>query len=115
MRFGLTPKLRHKNEAHSLARRTSVSNTKTGTKTRWQRDFKLRALSRMEEAMDVTALAAELGCRRELLYKWRRKYRSGGAGVTGEKTGYQRVCLIPCLTDGVRSSFYLYSFVFICD
>jgi transposase-like protein len=33
----------------------------------------------MEAAADVTALAADLGCRRELLYVWRRKYRSGGA------------------------------------
>jgi transposase-like protein len=56
-----------------------VSNTKTRTKTRWTREFKLRALSLMDAAADVTALAAELGCRRELLYIWRRKYRSGGA------------------------------------
>jgi transposase len=56
-----------------------VSNTKTRTKTRWTREFKLRALSRMQAAADVTALAAELGCRRELLYIWRRKLRSGGA------------------------------------
>jgi transposase-like protein len=35
----------------------------------------------MDEAADVTALAVELGCRRELLYIWRRKYRSGGAGA----------------------------------
>ena len=56
-----------------------MSNRKTGTKTRWTREFKLRALSRMEAAADVTGLAVELGCRRELLYIWRRKYRSGGA------------------------------------
>ena len=42
---------------------------KRGTKTRWTRAFKLDALSRMEVAGDVTALAAELGCRRELLYQ----------------------------------------------
>jgi transposase len=58
-----------------------VLNVKTRTKTRWTREFKLRALSRMEVAADVTALAAELGCRRELLYIWRRKYRSGGAAA----------------------------------
>ena len=56
-----------------------MSNTKTRTKTRWTRAFKLQALSRMEAAADVTALAAELGCRRELLYIWRRKVRAGGA------------------------------------
>ena len=55
-----------------------MSNTKTRTKTRWTRAFKLQALSRMEAAADVTALASELGCRRELLYIWRRKVRAGG-------------------------------------
>jgi len=47
-------------------------------KTRWTREFKLKALSRMDNAPDVTALATELGVRRELLYKWRRKYLAGG-------------------------------------
>jgi transposase len=56
-----------------------VLKRKTRTKTPWTREFKLRALARMDEAADVTALAASLGCRRELLYIWRRKYRSGGA------------------------------------
>ena len=45
-------------------------------KTRWTRAFKLRAMSLMDAAEDVTALAADLGVRRELLYKWRRKYLS---------------------------------------
>jgi transposase len=44
------------------------------TKTRWTREFKLRAMSLMDAAEDVTALAAELGVGRELLYRWRRKY-----------------------------------------
>jgi transposase-like protein len=48
-------------------------------KTRWSREFKLRALAQMEEAPDVTALAQQLGVQRELLYIWRRKFRSGGA------------------------------------
>ena len=48
-------------------------------KTRWTREFKLQALSRMDDAVDVTALARELGVQRELLYLWRRKYRAGGA------------------------------------
>ena len=52
---------------------------KTKTKTRWTREFKLRALARMDAAADVTALAKELGVQRELLYIWRRKFRSGGA------------------------------------
>jgi transposase-like protein len=33
----------------------------------------------MDEVVNVTGLADELGVRRELLYIWRRKYRSGGA------------------------------------
>ena len=37
------------------------------------------ALGRMETAGNVEALAEELGLRRELLYKWRRKFESGGA------------------------------------
>ena len=49
------------------------------TRTRWTREFKLRALARMDEVVNVSALAEELGVRRELLYIWRRKYRSGGA------------------------------------
>jgi transposase len=48
-------------------------------KTRWTRDFKLQALSRMDAAPTVTALALELGVGREMLYKWRRLYDAGGA------------------------------------
>ena len=47
-------------------------------KTRWTRAFKLRAMSLMDTAKDVTALAAELGVERGLLYKWRRKYLAHG-------------------------------------
>jgi len=50
-------------------------------KTRWTREFKLRALARMETAPDVSALAADLGVRRESLYLWRRKFQAGGAGA----------------------------------
>jgi Transposase len=37
----------------------------------YSREFKLMALSRMEEAGNVEALAEELGVRREMLYVWR--------------------------------------------
>ena len=47
-------------------------------KTRWPREFKLRAMSLMDAAEDVTALATQLGVRRELLYTWRRKYLAQG-------------------------------------
>jgi transposase len=54
------------------------------TKTRWTREFKLRALSRLDETVSVAALAGELGVRQERLYEWRRKYRSGGAEALRE-------------------------------
>ena len=48
------------------------------------REFKLAALARFETAEDVSLLAAELGIRRELLYKWHRKFAAGGeAGLRG--------------------------------
>jgi transposase-like protein len=48
-------------------------------KTRWTRAFKLEALSRMDEAETISALADELGVQRALLYRWRRAYQAGGA------------------------------------
>jgi transposase-like protein len=33
----------------------------------------------MDDAVNVTVLAEELGINRELVYLWRRKYQSGGA------------------------------------
>ena len=56
-----------------------MSVLKSKPKTRWTREFKPRALARMAAAPDVTALAKDLGVDRELLYVWRRKFRSGGA------------------------------------
>lgn len=48
-------------------------------KRRFTREFKLAALARLEEASSVTALADELGIRREMLHKWRLAYEEGGA------------------------------------
>jgi transposase-like protein len=45
----------------------------------FSREFKLEAIRRMEAAGNVSALADELGVRRELLYDWREKYAAGGA------------------------------------
>jgi transposase-like protein len=45
----------------------------------FSREFKLEAIRRMEGAGNVSALADELGVRRELLYDWREKYAAGGA------------------------------------
>jgi transposase-like protein len=44
----------------------------------YSREFKLMALSRLEEARNVEALAQELGVRREMLYVWRRQFQAGG-------------------------------------
>ncbi len=51
------------------------------TKRRWSVAFKLEVIARMDETVSVTLLAEELGIDREILYVWRRKYRSGGAGA----------------------------------
>jgi transposase len=45
----------------------------------FSREFKLSAIRRMEESGNVSALADELGVRRELLYDWREKFAAGGA------------------------------------
>lgn len=45
----------------------------------FSRAFKLMAIQRMEEAGNVSALAEELGVRREQLYKWSKAYAAGGA------------------------------------
>ena len=47
----------------------------------FSREFKLLAIQRMEEAGNVSALADELGVRRELLYDWREKFAAGGAAA----------------------------------
>jgi transposase len=44
----------------------------------FSREFKLMALSRLEEAGNVEALARELGVGREMLYVWRRKFQAEG-------------------------------------
>jgi transposase len=70
------------------------------TKTRWSREFKLLALARMEEVRDVTALALELGVRRELLYKWRRLFLAGGPEALhpiGRPLNETRMALPPSL------------------
>lgn len=44
----------------------------------FSREFKLAALSRMERASDVSALAHELGVQRNQLYRWRRVWEADG-------------------------------------
>jgi transposase-like protein len=48
-------------------------------KRRWSREFKEAAVARMGSAETIYGLAAELGVRRELLFKWRRTYEAGGS------------------------------------
>jgi transposase len=46
-------------------------------------DFKERAVLRLEAGEQFSAVAAELGVRRKLLYDWRKAYRRlGVAGLT---------------------------------
>ena len=50
-------------------------------KRAWTPGFKLAAVSRMDEAVDVAALAEELGVGVRRLYEWRQRYRVGGAAA----------------------------------
>jgi transposase len=59
----------------------SKTKSKPRPKTRWPREFKLGAVARMDETGNITALAKELGVERKLLYIWRDKFQSGGAGA----------------------------------
>jgi transposase len=68
------------------------------TKRRWSVAFKLQVIARMDEAASVTLLAGELGIDREILYVWRRKFRSGGAGALstlGRPSNLSRVSEAP--------------------
>ena len=53
--------------------------TKQGERRQFSRAFKLMAIRRFDEAGNASALADELGVRREQLYKWSRMYAAGGA------------------------------------
>jgi transposase len=44
----------------------------------FSREFKLRAVQRMEAGENVSALARELSVKRVILYRWRDAYRLGG-------------------------------------
>jgi transposase-like protein len=44
----------------------------------FSREFKLKAVERMRRGEVISALSAELGVRRQLLYKWREAFRSVG-------------------------------------
>jgi len=44
----------------------------------FSREFKLRAVQRIEAGENVSALARELGIKRAILYRWRDAHRLGG-------------------------------------
>jgi transposase len=50
-------------------------------------EFKERAVLRLEAGEPFSALAAELGVRRKLLYEWRRSYRELGVVGLNRKRG----------------------------
>ncbi len=53
----------------------------------FSRETKLSAVKRMLDGEDVTALARELKLRRTMLYKWRDRYRKGGARALRQEKG----------------------------
>ena len=67
---------------------------KSKPKTRWTREFKPRALARMEAAPDVTALAKDLGVDRELLYVWRRSEKWDSLGVSSAEVGLAFITVV---------------------
>jgi transposase-like protein len=50
-------------------------------------EFKERAILRLEAGEQFSALAAELGVRRKLLYDWAKAYREHGAAGLNRKRG----------------------------
>ncbi len=53
----------------------------------FSRAFKLKAIERMDAGENVSALSRELEVKREILYRWRSQYRSGGAERIRERRG----------------------------
>lgn len=47
----------------------------------FSRDFKLKALDRIERGETILALSVEFGVHRQLLYKWRDAHRAGRLGA----------------------------------
>ncbi len=50
-------------------------------------EFKERAVLRLEAGEQFSALAAELGVRRKLLYEWRKAWRVDGVAGLNRKRG----------------------------
>jgi transposase len=53
----------------------------------FSRAFKLKVIERMDAGENVSALSRELRVKREVLYRWRSLYRSGGKERLRERPG----------------------------
>lgn len=60
---------------------------KEGALRSFSRAFKLKSIERMDAGENVSALSRELGVKREILYRWRSQYRSGGEERIRERRG----------------------------
>ena len=52
----------------------------------FSREFKLKAIERLEAGESGTALSRELSVKRTILYRWREAFRRGGELVGGQGT-----------------------------
>lgn len=57
---------------------------------RYGREYKVKAVERLEAGESGTALSLELGVKREMLYRWRDTVRAGGVMALREKAGRPR-------------------------
>ena len=53
----------------------------------FSRDFKLKAIERLEAGESGTALALEFSIKRTIIYRWRDAWREGGAEALRSKPG----------------------------
>jgi transposase-like protein len=53
----------------------------------FSREFKLKAVARLEAGESGTALARELAAKRTVLYRWRDAFRAGGARALRSQRG----------------------------
>ena len=59
--------------------KTKPSASQVGQRKEFPKEFKLEAVARMKQGVNVAALALELGVRRNQLYKWADQFERKGA------------------------------------
>lgn len=64
----------------------------------FSRAFKLKAIERMDAGENVSALSRELSVKREMLYRWRARYRGGGEEALRERGGRPTVAEAQAMT-----------------